>query len=107
MNKKDCTMYAEIVCFVDRQADKSKDKISAALKAEFNVSESDLEFLLRIGILCEYRGVDENYNGIDFIRTGQRAKLLFWNFEPSRSIDRLNVAKSLANIYADIDKHKP
>lgn len=66
-----------IIKFVDSQPNKLRDSILAALKHEFQVSEKEIDFLIRTGILVEYRGVDENNNGIDFLRSGERGKVFF------------------------------
>lgn len=88
----------EIINFVDSQPDKSKDKIAASLKNEFKVSEKKLESFIRLGILFEYRSVDENNNGKDFIRTGDRAIIFLRINNPERTINRINTAKALTNI---------
>lgn len=89
---------SEIINFVDSQTDKSKDKIAAALKNNFGVSESKLASLIRTDVFVEYRGVDEKNNGIDFIRTGDRARVYLRISNPERTIERVNVAEALTNI---------
>lgn len=69
----DCLV--ELIQFVENQSDKSKEKVAGALKEKFKVDEAQLESLLRVGVLKEYRGIDERQNGIDFIGVGERAKI--------------------------------
>lgn len=88
----------EIINFVDSQQDKSKDRIFEALKNEFEVSERECEYFIRVRVFVEYRGVDENNNGKDFIRTGDRARIFLRISNPERTIERINTAKALTNI---------
>lgn len=88
----------EIINFVDSQTDKSKDRIFEALKNKFEVSEREFEYFIRVRVFVEYRGVDENNNGKDFIRTGDRARIFLRIDNPERTIERINTAKALTNI---------
>lgn len=77
--------FADIALFVKGQADKSRTKIAGLLQRHYDVDEKELESLIRMGLLKEYRGIDDRNNGLDFIGVGYRAKLLLdlENLSPS------------------------